>query len=357
MLDLRNVKITVKILSNHLLCWTALIAYEVYGAFLSVHTLSFLRNYLMYYSCNIIIFYTQAGILNSTLGGKYPKYYKLVFLTCVVIVFFLVVKLNIDYLTTDFNLSPASKLTILKSMGILDLLRNLYFVAFGSLYWSLRNVGKFRERAIFSELKRVAAARDNAKLEAKLAGARSAFLQQQISPHLLLNSLSFIHASVFKVSEEAAESIILLSDIFRFSLEPPDNEGKIDLILEIQQIENLVRINRYRFGGNLDVRFKITGSPQGHRIIPLIISTLTENIFKHGDLSKKPAIISLIITDDGSLTFETENYKRPVPPYQRLRSNGIENCRIRLDYTYGENYDLQIVDSGEIFSVQLKIDL
>ena len=115
----------------------------------------------------------------------------------------------------------------------------------------------------------------------KLAQSENAYLQQQMNPHMLFNSLAFIHSTVYKISHEAAENVILLTDILRFSIEETDADGKIQLSSEAEQIENMIKINAYRFDHSLRISYIIEGDLTGHKIIPLVLMTLTENIFKH----------------------------------------------------------------------------
>ncbi|MFD2146268.1 histidine kinase [Mucilaginibacter antarcticus] len=57
----------------------------------------------------------------------------------------------------------------------------------------------------------------------------TAYLQQQISPHLLFNTLTFIHNTYYKHSRTASQCVLLLVDIMRFSLEEVDIKGKTTL--------------------------------------------------------------------------------------------------------------------------------
>jgi LytS/YehU family sensor histidine kinase len=143
----------------------------------------------------------------------------------------------------------------------------------------------------------------------------------------------------------------------RFSLEETDPDGKIELVKETEQLNNLVKINQYRFDYPLDITVSMNGNFSGYRIIPLVLMTLSENIFKHGDLKDKPAILQLGVTESGYLTYYSRNHKRPKPMDGRSKSIGIENIRVRLAYTYGNNYDLIINDGDDIYETSLTLQL
>ncbi|MCR8560431.1 histidine kinase [Mucilaginibacter sp. BJC16-A38] len=254
-----------------------------------------------------------------------------------------------DLKFTNFSAIRGLKLEGIKAMAMLDLLRIIYFAAFGTLYWAINNINNYQKKADAAEIKSLKNARETADLEIKLARSQNAYLQQQINPHLLFNSLNFIHSSVYKLSREAAENIILLSDIMRYSLEETDADGKINLEKEAEQIENLIY--------PLDISYLTEGGLAEHKIIPLVLMTLTENLFKHGDLSKKQAIIKLTVKDHGELKFYTFNHKRPQPPVERIKSIGIENIKIRLNYAYGPDYKLAVNQTDEIYESELTLQL
>lgn len=342
---------------NHSICWILLIIYELIVFSFTSGTLPSISVFLFYYCCNIGLFYCQVGLLTLTLSPTKRQYVKLFLFFIVEIIAFLSIKMIADFILTDFSRSAAPKLQVIKVMGTLDLLRNIYYIAFGTLYWTIKNINNFQKKADAAEIKSLKNAKEAADLEIKLAKARNAYLQQQINPHLLFNSLNFIHSSVYKLSHEAAENIILLSEIMRYSLEETDSDGKINLGNEAEQIEKLIKINQFRYDYPLDISYVTEGDLTLHKIIPLVLLTLTENLFKHGDLSGKSAVIRLSVTADGELKFYTSNHKRPQPPVKRIKSIGIKNIKIRLSYTYGTGYLLAVNDTDDLYESELTLRL
>lgn len=353
----RNGRFKWRIVLNHSAWWVILVLYEQCSMYASIGKFSPLAPFLLYYALNIGVFYCQVCLLKYTLNGRKKIYAKLAGLFVLETVFFLGLKIIADLLLSDFTHLVAPKFVVVKSMAILDLLRNLYFAAFGTLYWTITNISDYRKRADLAEISELKAAKANADLEIRLARSQNAYLQQQINPHFLFNSLNFIHSSVYKLSRNAAENIILLSDIMRFSFEATDADGKITLAREAEQIENLIKLNRSRFDYPLDISYSTEGNLDSHKIIPLVIMTLAENLFKHGDLSSKPAVIRLSVSEGGELKFYTSNHKRPAPPVKRLRSIGLENIRTRLSYTYGDNFRLAVNETDEIYVSELTLNL
>jgi two-component system LytT family sensor kinase len=347
----------LKTVRSHAGCWLIFMAYECFLYYYSIGHLPRIVPYFYYYSCNIAIFYCHVWILSNQVNKINRNYLKITFVIIIEITFFLWVKIIGDFLFTDFSKSSLTIYHAMRELAFLDLIRIIYFSAFATLYWTLININGYHKKASESEIIRLKSENAQAALEVKLSKAENAYLQQQISPHLLFNSLNFIHSSVYKISSKAAESVILLADIMRYTLEATDGDGKINLINEAQQIENLMTINQHRFDYKLNVRYTKEGDFNGYKIIPLVLMTLTENVFKHGDLKQHPAVIELSVSKIGKLRFYTYNQKLALPAYRRLQSTGIANIRTRLDFSYGSRFKLDIRQTDNSYECELILPL
>lgn len=310
---------------------------------------------MVYYFCNIGLFYCHLFILNISLAHHKRKYWLLILSVALELSIYLIIKLCADAYFIDFSKSKEPIFKDLKQMAALDLYRCTFFAGLATLYWTASNISRFERKAIDAEIKQLKATNDNLALEANLARSKNALLRQQINPHLLFNSLSFIHSTVYRVSEEAAENVLLLGDLMRFGLEDPEPDGKIAVDKEIEQLYNLIRINQARFGRITAVNFHVIGDIAGYRIIPLVLMTLAENVFKHGDLTTYPAIITLQVDATGRLRFHTRNRVKPEIPFPRLKSTGLENIRIRLDFAYGDTYQLNLTENDHFYEAELLI--
>lgn len=197
------------------------------------------------------------------------------------------------------------------------------------------------------------------RLEKEKMQADFLFLKAQINPHFLHNTLNFLYARSLPYSPELSEGILALSAIMRYSLDNrEDGDGKVLLTDEISHVHNVLRIQQLRFDNTLQVRFALTGDPEGKRVLPFILITLVENAFKHGDLKSidNPVTIALTICPDGQLRFVCSNRKK-TGPKDLSTGIGLDNTRKRLELAYGENYSLYIKDQREFFTVDLTIKL
>ncbi len=186
-----------------------------------------------------------------------------------------------------------------------------------------------------------------------------AFLRSQINPHFLHNTLNFFYAkSLSGNTQELSESILILSDIMRYSLQKEETgTQEVSLDDEILHIRNVIKINQLRFDNRLNIQFTITGNTTNVRIIPLVMITLIENAFKHGDLNNPafPLEIQILVTGI-QLQCTVINNKKNGP---RELSNGIglNNIRRRLQIAYPGHCRLETTDGNTQFKATMTIDM
>ncbi len=340
---------------RHTLCWALFITYELSIFYISTGRLRSFGDYFFHYALNMGIFYCQFSILETTINTAKPQYVKAIALFLFEISIALIIKLYIDYLLLPTSKSFFAQIIAIKDVGMLNLFRTIYFAALASLYWAGSRISVFQKKAVDAEIRQLNIVRDNALLEAQLGKIQNAYLQQRLNPHLLFNSLNFIYGSVAKYSEKGADCVLLLTDILRFSLEDTDIDGKISLSDEIKQLQNLININQHRFNFPLVLKLLLQGNFDDYRIIPLVLLTLTENVLKHGNL-KQPAVIRLEIKENRTFSFFSSNHKKTLPTATN-KPTGLENIRLRLNYSYPDNYSLIKTENDTTFQLELNIKL
>jgi len=199
--------------------------------------------------------------------------------------------------------------------------------------------------------------RAKAIIEMQKSEAEIAFLQTQINPHFLYNTLNFMYSQAVQVSDKLAESILSLSDIMRYTIMEAGKKGTVSLEKEIEHIENYIKLQQFRFNEKLAIDFDIVGEEYipTMEMLPLVLISFVENAFKHGDLSdiNDPLIIHFVLTED-SFCFFTKN-KKSFGNKERTSGIGIVNITKRLELIYGENHSLKITDSPLHYASELKI--
>jgi two-component system, LytTR family, sensor kinase len=186
------------------------------------------------------------------------------------------------------------------------------------------------------------------------------FLQAQINPHFLFNSLSFLYSRTLPYSAEVSGAIMKLAEIMRYALENhPDPEGKVLLAREINHVKNVIDINQLRYNNRLNIEFTVQGNPGQYRILPLILITLLENAFKHGDLNDagQPLVIKICMSEEEKRFRCTIRNKKSKGPVEISYGIGMQNIRNRLELAYRNKYVLNIQDENDFYTVELQLNL
>jgi two-component system, LytTR family, sensor kinase len=342
----------------HLVAWTAFIAYEV-SLVVVVETASGhhspLRFFIVPYALNIVLFYVHAQlVLKYCFDTARKKILPFLLLICLELTIYL-------FLLSQLQNSLETKKRFLFFSFANEVLfartvwRGIYFMIFSTAYWAIKRSFKRIQKMKEIEKRALIEEKERQRLELELVSSQNAFLQAQINPHLLFNTLNFIHSEVQEVSETASDAIITLSDMMRYSLIENKTDGKVPLEKEVQQIENLIKINQYRFNNKLSLNFDVKGDTGTTRIVPLLLVPFVENMFKYADLSDAlhPATIHFKV-ENSTLEFSTRNKKRKTVSFSSP-GIGIDNIKFRLQSSYANRFSLQLEDRDSIFSVYLKI--
>lgn len=219
-------------------------------------------------------------------------------------------------------------------------------------YFALESVGK-EKRLRNMEREQLIVEQD--KLQAEYA-----FLRAQINPHFLHNTLNFFYAKSLSYSRELSDGILTLCEIMRYSQNSgEDNAGTVLLVREVEHVKNVIKINQLRFSDRLQVDLTVSGDIEAVRIIPLVLITLVENAFKHGELtnSEHPVTLKLVVDDTRKhILFTTHNMKKRGPK-ELSHGIGMDNIRQRLHATYKNNFMLKITDEPDSYTTELSIHL
>lgn len=107
------------------------------------------------------------------------------------------------------------------------------------------------------------------------------FLQAQINPHFLFNSLQVIStlASRRGASEIAAVAQSL-ARILRYSLE--DNHRVVSIGREVENARCYLEVQKTRFGSRLDYRIQVPDEVGRCAIVKLVLQPILENAIRHG---------------------------------------------------------------------------
>lgn len=184
------------------------------------------------------------------------------------------------------------------------------------------------------------------------------FLRQQISPHFVYNVLSSVYTKVYKQTPDAAEIIMLLSEIMSYSTGATKSDDEVPLEDEIRNVGRFIELERYRYGNNFHVVYEVIGGTDSEdHILPLILLTFIENAFKYGDRNNplRPITIKILIDED-KLTFYCKNVIQQLSPFKKSNKIGIANTQKRLAIKYPGRYFLSNRIEGDEYIVDFSLD-
>jgi len=192
--------------------------------------------------------------------------------------------------------------------------------------------------------------------EKEMAETNLRFLQAQIEPHFLFNTLSNI-LSLLDADLERGKS--MLTDFIHYLRTAlPKTRGETAIIgQEIEMIQSYLNIFKVRMGDRLRYRVEIPDQIKDIPFPPMLIQPLVENSIKHGLEPKieggelcirgenKGDIIRLEIIDTGMGFNEGEN-----------TGVGLSNVRERLQSLYGDKGRL-ILEENRPFGVKAILEI
>ncbi|MEH6304481.1 sensor histidine kinase [Olivibacter sp. CPCC 100613] len=275
-----------------------------------------------------IIFYTLLYYLTDNIAAKFPEL---------------------------FGIEP---LAISSSVILKIVWRSLYFIGFSTGYYFLVTLLKEKERTASLERQRLHQIIEQQKMEQELGKAQNAYLRAQINPHFLFNTLNFIYNKTRKSAPIAADAILTLSAMMRYAVESNEEKGYILIEEEIEQVHNLIHLHSLRQNDQIYFHVEVEERVRSISIIPLILITLVENIFKHGNLSliNHRGLLKVYIRND-RLFIETENLVNEIHNTSGL-SKGLENIAKRLQYSYGDQAGFTYVKTPKNhFNTRVEISL
>jgi two-component system LytT family sensor kinase len=328
---------------THLICWSLFLFYEIGMSGTMLGRFQPFAYYLLFYLLNISLFYFYAiVILQRGLTNTMADIWRVPLFTFLALLVYILASAMITLILTLLS-GQKPDLSFLHSVYVLVAVwRGVCFILYGTGYYFLIDYFQRKEKAV-----------ENEKLKNDLLRAEHDYLRAQINPHLLFNTLSFIKYAARKKPEEANEAMMRLSEIMGFALE--NNTITVPLSKELNQVENIIKLNQLRFNHTLNINYIIHIHDDNVPTIPIILLTLVENIFKHGNLLMKarPAEVYVESTSE-YLFFRTENL--PSENAGRITGKkGLLNIASRLNQLYRDKHEFTYGMDKGIFKAEIKI--
>ena len=196
---------------------------------------------------------------------------------------------------------------------------------------------------------------DKLRVQNELKEAELINLRQQLNPHFLFNALNSIHALVILKKENAAQAVLNLSDLMRYSLNYSKKEF-ISVDDEINSVRQYLELEKLRFGERLNFTIDIEKNVQQKIILFAVVQTLVENAVKHSvqknlnagcikvSVAEKIGFLQITVKNAGQINcLELKNNDSGI---------GLENLRLRLQRYYSGNaqFNLQNINTTQVLA-------
>jgi two-component system LytT family sensor kinase len=190
-----------------------------------------------------------------------------------------------------------------------------------------------------------------------VAQAELRALQSQIHPHFLFNALNTLYGIIPREARGARETVLNLSDIFRYFLET--KKAFLPLEEELHIIKAYLEVERLRLGEKLRTEIEVEPEALLTPIPILSIQPLVENAVKHA-ISPKPGgglvRLEARLDSQGALRVSVTDTGNGFVQQRGANSGvGLENVTRRLQLCYGPEAQLDIQSNQDGSSVSFVI--
>ncbi|MFI1771919.1 sensor histidine kinase [Thalassobellus citreus] len=191
--------------------------------------------------------------------------------------------------------------------------------------------------------------KEKAGLSIKLINEKMKFLQSQMHPHFLFNTLNGIHSLMDIDINKSKTMIVDLSDLLRNVLDKKD-ENLIELQEELTILKKYINLNKTRFSDQLKFHINIEENLENILVPNMLIQPIIENATKHGynknhttmeiylSIKKKGNLLIITIENNGKLL--TENFQTLLK-----KGSGLNNIKERLEALYKSEHEFCIYNN------------
>lgn len=341
-MTLLNIKAFFNKYRLHFIIWGFYIIYEILSLGFSTKFQP-LGIYLLVYIANVSIFYSQAFLLQKIASEKndYLKFVKIPLLIIIMLLAYITLSYILVLIFGNIGLIPHESWNFISVRFILSCLyRAISYIVLATGYVYIIKSFQDQKKVEALERQNLVTQIEKQALENDLVQSQNNYLRSQINPHFLFNTLNFIYNDARKKAPMAADAIMNLAEMMRYALKRPEASEMVPLSEEIEQIEHLINLHKLRTANTINLELEVTGDMFGLRFPPLILLTLVENIFKHGNVSHstQQALIKIAYQND-NLNISTINMINDNKGKQTESHHvGIDNISKRLSNFYGKDY-------------------
>jgi two-component system, LytTR family, sensor kinase len=185
------------------------------------------------------------------------------------------------------------------------------------------------------------------------------FLNAQLNPHFLFNSINSIYGHIDKHNTTARNMLLTFSEMLRYQLYEC-NSNSIDIDKEMRYIRNYVALQQARKEESFIVNLTIAENVKGFTIAPLLFIAFIENAFKYvGSSDEKENRVNISFYKEDDYLFFKSNNTKEINNKNSIEHKGIgiANAKRRLALLYPRKHNLTVMENENCYSVTLKLQL
>ena len=211
-------------------------------------------------------------------------------------------------------------------------------------------------------------------METHLKDAQLKYLQAQINPHFLFNSLNAgAQLAMMENAEKTSIFVEKMADFFRYNVHKLEETAT--MAEEIEAVDNYVYILNVRFAGDIHFEKEVADGVEDVRLPSMILQPVVENAVNHGirnveweghiwlTVKRTEDIVHVTIRDNGQgMTQERiravmEGKVRAGDSSNDTSGIGIDNVLSRLELFFGRKNLLQIESGGPGQGTEVRISI
>lgn len=211
-------------------------------------------------------------------------------------------------------------------------------------------------------------------METHLKDAQLKYLQAQINPHFLFNSLNAgAQLAMMEDAEQTSIFVEKMADFFRYNVHKI--EEATTLAQEIEAVENYVYILNVRFAGDIHFDMELAEDVEDVQMPGMILQPIVENAVNHGirnvewdgyihmTVKKQTDALKISIQDNGQgMTQERirevlEGRAKSGETEKDVSGIGIDNVINRLNLFFGQKGLLQIYSDGPGTGTEVQVTI
>lgn len=235
----------------------------------------------------------------------------------------------------------------IRDLVIVEFLRVFQFMMFGLFIWMILKIVKIGFEKV------------NIELEYKQLQINHYSLQ--LNPHFLFNTLLSLNHQIRKHSLDLHTQIVEFAHFLRYGFKNIEEENTLQE--EVHALKSYIECQRLRFEEALALEFDVdldnTLSSSLH-FPKMILLTITENIFKHGDYKDQNNPVKIagkLIENSGVITFHFSSQNNTKKRnFIEQNKTGLSTIEDILAYHFKDGYSLQYQKLNNQFHLNLQVN-